>query len=185
MPIWSIEPLLQRLRINKVIREIPLNSTIVDIGCDTTPLMLSMICNDMKRCVGVDIEVEPKKVGNMELIRQDIQKKIKLPDKSADVVTMLAVMEHLKYPEDIAKECFRILKPGGKLLITVPSPQNKGLLEILAKFQFVRPEMIDQHENYFTHERLYTIFEDAGFDPVRVEAFELGFNTYAKAVKPA
>ena len=47
------------------------------------------------------------------------------------MITMLAVLEHV--PEDaqaeLAAACERILKPGGRVVITVPSPQVDTILE--------------------------------------------------------
>ena len=60
------------------------------------------------------------------------------------------VLEHVKRPRDVVDEFYRVLKPGGKLYITVPSimgihqaPQNYynflkyGLEEILTNVGFV------------------------------------------------
>jgi SAM-dependent methyltransferase len=43
-------------------------------------------------------------------------------DNTYDVVTAMAVLEHLPYPELAGKEIFRILKPGGLLIATCPDP---------------------------------------------------------------
>jgi predicted SAM-dependent methyltransferase len=96
---------------------------------------------------------------------------------------MLAVLEHLDHPQAIINECYRILKPGGILLITVPSPLNKYPLEMLSKIGIVQQKMIDQHKNYFTHQGLQDLFDKAGFSSVSVEAFQLGLNTFARAIK--
>jgi len=46
---------------------------------------------------------------------------------------MMAVLEHLTYPETILKEVKRILKPGGVgLILTVPSRHPNPLLEFFA-----------------------------------------------------
>ena len=45
---------------------------------------------------------------------------------------MLAVLEHLDHPIEIVKEIERILKPKGKLILTVPSRNSKPVLEFLA-----------------------------------------------------
>lgn len=181
--IGLIEPLLQELRIRRVLPDIKKGSILVDIGCGDPPDFLSKVSNMMKSCIGIDIVAKPRKSGNITILRQDLQKKINLSDKSTNAITLLAVLEHMKYPEEIVKECFRILKPGGVLLVTVPSPQNEPLLNFLSLFLLVRREMIHQHENYFMHDNLKKLFKGAGFKTVTVTSFELGFNTFVKAVK--
>jgi SAM-dependent methyltransferase len=42
------------------------------------------------------------------------------PDCYYDVIINTQVLEHVKYPIMVLKEFFRLLKPGGKVLLTVP-----------------------------------------------------------------
>lgn len=179
----SIEPILQQLRIGKIKPHVPLGGTLVDIGCDEPPTLLKLYQDKMQKCIGLDIVAKPRKDGNLEIKQADLQKKLPLGDRTADVITMLAVLEHMNHPLEMVTEAYRILKPNGVFLVTVPSPTNKPLLELLAILRLVRPEMIHQHQNYFTHEKLHQLFKLAGFSQVSVTSFELGFNTFVKAVK--
>jgi ubiquinone/menaquinone biosynthesis C-methylase UbiE len=184
MLLWSIEPWLQRWRIAKIQPYLPKNGVLVDIGCDDPPVLLNQVKGRMKRCIGIDIAIEPYREKNLELVKMDLQKKIALPSQLADTITMLAVLEHLQYPEAIISECFRILKHKGRLLMTVPSPRNEPLLEILADLHLIRPEMIHQHKTYFTVASLKQLLEACGFKDVRVSLFELGLNTLVIGNKP-
>jgi 2-polyprenyl-3-methyl-5-hydroxy-6-metoxy-1,4-benzoquinol methylase len=173
----TIEPLLQWLRIRQVRPYIRTKGVLVDIGCDTPPVLIEKLHQKMDKCIGIDVIVKPKRYKNIELIQQTINQEINLNDETADTITLLAVLEHLKYPEAIVGECYRILKPKGRLLITVPAPK------FLAKIGLVRQAMIDQHENYFTQKRLEMMLKEAGFRSVRIKGFELGFNTFAMGIK--
>lgn len=177
------EPVFQELRIRKVIAHIPRGGVLLDLGCDQPQVLIDRVRADMKSCVGVDIAVKPHAYGNVKILRQAISKKISVPSNTANAITMLAVLEHLKYPEEIVKEAYRMLKKGGVLLVTVPAPASKPLLEVFAKIGVVRKEMIEQHENYFTKSRLAAISKAVGFRKVEVSNFEFGFNTFLKAVK--
>lgn len=177
------EPLFQELRIRQILPHLPRGGVFVDVGCDQPQVLIDRVSEEMKACIGLDIVVEPHAYKNVKILRQDLRKKIKLPSTSADVMTLLAVLEHMKYPNEIVAECFRILKPGGVLLITVPSPASKPILELFAILGLVRREMIEQHENYFTQDRLSTLIENTGFSHITVNLFELGCNTFCKAVK--
>jgi len=44
-----------------------------------------------------------------------------LKDNSVDLVISLAVIEHLKRPEKMLSESFRVLKPGGCIYLTTPN----------------------------------------------------------------
>lgn len=179
----SIEPILQQLRISKIKPHLPLGGTLVDIGCDEPPKLLNLYRGKMQKCIGLDIVAKPRVEGNLEIMQADLQKQLPLGDRTADVITMLAVLEHMNHPLEMVTEAYRILKPNGVFLVTVPSPSNKPLLELLAILRLVRPEMVRQHQNYFTHEKLHQLFKRVGFAHVSVASFEFGFNTFVKAVK--
>ncbi len=42
-------------------------------------------------------------------------------DNSFDLVTCLEVIEHLAYPDNLLGEVWRVLRPGGKLVVTTPN----------------------------------------------------------------
>jgi ubiquinone/menaquinone biosynthesis C-methylase UbiE len=179
----GLEPLFQEFRIRKIWPHIQWGGKLVDFGCDFEQTLLKRVSPKVKQAIGIDIVSKPQKTGNIEVIQADLQKRLPLKANSADTVTMLAVLEHLPHPEKAVAEAFRVLKPGGVFLVTVPSPRVETILPILAKVHLVRQEMIDQHENYFTHESLRKLMETAGFTDVHVESWELGCNTFVKAVK--
>jgi ubiquinone/menaquinone biosynthesis C-methylase UbiE len=145
--------------------------------------MITMVKERMDFCIGIDSETTSEVTENVEIKQCLIRKKLPVESELANVVTMLAVLEHLDYPRAIVHELFRILKPGGTLLLTVPSPRNKFLLEILAPFGVVRREMIAQHKYYFTPAELKELFTEVGFRNVEVQLFQLGLNTFVRATK--
>jgi SAM-dependent methyltransferase len=89
-------------------------------------------------------------------IRSEIYE-IPLPDASVDIILCTQVLEHLKYPVRALKEMHRLLKPGGRLCITVPFAADEHLvpydyfrytryaLDFLLQEQgFARPEISPQ-----------------------------------------
>jgi len=80
---------------------------------------------------------------------------IPLPDNSFDSVVCTQVFEHLEFPEKSAMEIYRVLKPGGHLLVTVP--QMNELHE--EPFDFFR----------YTKFGLISLFGRAGFETVLVD----------------
>jgi SAM-dependent methyltransferase len=58
--------------------------------------------------------------------------KMGFPDSHFDAVTGFYVIEHLPLPKPFLKECYRILKPGGLLLLRYPhTTPIKNLLQFL------------------------------------------------------
>ena len=181
--VYLLEPILQYLRILKVSPFFVNNGVFVDIGCDEPAVLLNTVKKNMNKCIGIDIAVSPKKYENVAIHQQNIQKKIDLPSSIANTVTMLAVLEHMEYPEQIVNESCRILQKNGVLLITVPSPRSEPFLNIFSKLKLVRPDMIEQHHNYFSKNDLKSICKKAGFSQVYVQGFEFGLNNFVRAVK--
>lgn len=49
---------------------------------------------------------------------------IPLPDQSVDLITSEFVIEHLEQPQKVFAEFFRILKPGGHVIVLTPNTHN-------------------------------------------------------------
>lgn len=100
------------------------NSAILNIGCGTGGTI------DMLEKYGTLENVDTSQEAVNYLKKRNITnvKKvngIKLPfrDSTFDLVIALDVLEHIKEDSKALKEWHRVLKPGGKLLITVPAYQ--------------------------------------------------------------
>ncbi|MDD5054960.1 MAG: class I SAM-dependent methyltransferase [Candidatus Peribacteraceae bacterium] len=80
---------------------------------------------------------------------------IPLPDNSVDAVLSTQVFEHLPHPQVAIAEVFRVLKHGGRCLLTVPQTN----------------ELHEEPHDYFRYTKygLRTLFTDAGF---RVDVME-------------
>lgn len=79
---------------------------------------------------------------------------IPFPDCSTDVVLNIQVLEHVPDPQQVVNELYRVLKPGGTLLLTAP----QGWHEHQQPHDFFR----------FTQYSLRSIFRKAGFRRVEI-----------------
>jgi len=53
-------------------------------------------------------------------IFMDLNQPLLFPDQEFDTIILSDVLEHISNPELLWQEMFRILKPGGKLILNVP-----------------------------------------------------------------
>lgn len=101
------------------------NSKILDAGCGISPVASGL---NSSFCI-VGIDTEPKVIEYLkknkrlkdEFQTADITKKLPFEDSSFDAVICVEVIEHLKHYESTLKEFKRILKKGGKLILTTPN----------------------------------------------------------------
>jgi ubiquinone/menaquinone biosynthesis C-methylase UbiE len=101
-----------------------------------------------------------------------------------DVVSLMAVLEHLEKPLEILQEIHRVLKKEGVLVGTVPSKAAKPILEFLSyKLGIVNESEIRDHKQYFNQKDLMEIFKKAGFGKMRHQYFQFGMNNYFVAHK--
>ena len=185
-----LENILSKKRTRLAISKIPKNyysGKILDIGCGSYPYFLSKI--NFKEKYGIDKNLVNIKNGKIEIIKIDLRKIKKIPfeDNTFDVITALAVFEHVERHAAaiIITEIFRILKNNGLFIMTTPSIRMDYLLKILAKFNLVSKEEINEHKDLYTRKDLFNILEKSNFNEkdINTGTFEFFMNLYAVAKK--
>ena len=155
-----LEPILRKMRLKQVLpylKQYP-DCRLLDIGCGWEAKLLMSVESIISTGVGVDFKAPSINTNKIQTLSLTLDKKLPFEDQSFDFITMLAVMEHLENDEAILKECARLLKPGGGLLITVPSWYAKPVLEFLSfKLKLINPYEILDHKRYYNREDLIRI----------------------------
>lgn len=88
------------------------NLLLVDFGCGDMPYR-SVIEPMVGKYLGVDLEMNPQAEHHI-----GFDSKTTLPENYADIVLSNQVLEHVDSPEGYLQEAFRILKPGGTIILT-------------------------------------------------------------------
>lgn len=180
-----LEPILRYLRLKRVISHIPKNSVVLDVGCGTSATFLQSISPHIKQGFGVDFKVKNFQVGNIQTKQLMLENSLPFKDKSFDVVTMLAVLEHIEHEKEILKEIYRVLVPQGKLILTVPSVWSQPVLEFLAyRLKIVSEAEIRDHKRYYKHETLRKVMVDfSGFQEFHHQYFQFWMNNFCTVTK--
>ena len=100
---------------------------------------------------------------------------LELPAASFDGATSIEVIEHVHMPQvmDLLGELKRIVKPGGRVLLTTPNYRGVWpAIEWLADRMGSTAHMdADQHINRFHRRKLVDALAEAGFELERVRTF--------------
>lgn len=141
--------------------------TLVDVGCGTGGYLAEMRALGW-RAIGVEPSPDAARTARERLgldVREGTLEQAALPAGSADVVTMRMVLEHVPDPRRTLAEVRRILRPGGRLLLSVP---NAGSLEPLAFGPRWSAWELPRHLSHFTPASLGRMLRQAGFEGIRV-----------------
>jgi len=184
-----LEPLLRRMRIARVLphlREVR-DCRLLDIGCGWEARLLRELEPYIASGWGIDFKAPALATPKLHTLATRIDDRLPFDDESFDVITMLAVLEHLERPAAVLREVERLLRPGGVLVLTVPSRYAKPVLEFLAfRLGVVSADEIRDHKTYFNREDLVRLFQN--FEQLRIERhryFQWRFNNYLVCRKNA
>jgi len=160
---------------------------ILDFGCGRIPFFLRNTPFNEKYGMDPHVQISVAN-GNIRLMNIDINNTV-LPfgDNFFDVVTMLAVFEHIVQANltTVLKEFGRVLKPDGRLIMTTPCPWSDKLLRLMAASGLVSPEEIKDHKGVYGRKMIKNYLVRSGFEvhKIRFGYFQLFLNSWVSVDK--
>lgn len=168
--------ILQRWRIARARPFIPRAARVLDVGSSEGALF-RRLGGVIGEGMGIDPDLKTNThIHGVPLIAGFFPED--MPDvEPFDVITMLAVLEHFPTSEHtkLSYGCARWLKPGGVLIITVPSPHVDKILSVLKLFRLIDGMSLEQHHGYDIAQTT-AIFSEDRFRLKRHTRFQLGLN---------
>ncbi len=144
------------MEVSWILRHVPADARrIADVGCGNGALLGSI---GPDRVFGVDpsfggLEHTAKRHPGVPLMCAD-GARLPLSDGSVDVITLQHVIEHIAHTEEALAEWYRVLRPGGRLIVLTPNGE------------FVDPSVFadETHVHIFDRGDLEAAVRASGFD---------------------
>lgn len=170
-PLGSMHDALGEVLANRRVRAVLPHVTgrLLDVGCGSNRLVRHYADG-----IGVDVYPWP----GADVIVGDTAK-LQWGTESFDTVTIIAALNHIPNREAVLNECRRVLRPGGRVVITMLTPGTSRIWHWLRA-----PWDADQRERGmqtgevygFTPAQVVDLFGRAGFALVSEQRFMLGLN---------
>ena len=140
--------------VENVATSLPTGSSILDAGAgESIYKKLFSHCN--YKAIDLAVGESRWNYGNLDYV--GFLHEMPIENEMFDAVLCTQVLEHLEWPRESVKEMHRVIKPGGKLYMTVPMAQN----EHQVPYDFFR----------YTSYGLESICKHAGFNNIKITPF--------------
>jgi SAM-dependent methyltransferase len=141
---------------------LPHPAEVLDAGCGSGRTLLELV--DYGRVRGVELDPEVAAVARDRGLGEVVQGRLEelpWPQDSFDLITCLDVIEHTPDDRQTLAELYRVCRPGGFLLVTVPAHQ----------FLWSAHDVYNHHYRRYSRRRLRETSLAAGWAVSRISAF--------------
>jgi len=148
------------------------SGTVIDIGCGEGNELINRYKFSGFSGIGIDVY----KWDGVDIVCDTTQ--LPFSDGSFQTVTMVAVLNHIVEREKVLKECHRVLKDGGIIIITMLNPFIGFIRHKLAWWDKDQHERGMQHGEIFgmTKNSITHILSSCGFCKIHRNRFLYGLN---------
>lgn len=147
----------------------PEEMTLVDVGCSRGQFVAAAAAMGL-RAEGVEpapaIAAAARAAGLK--VHTGLLQDARYPDVAFDAVTLFEVLEHLKEPLALMRECRRILKPGGILCISTGNAASWTVSAMGPRWDYFQISRDAGHVSFYNPRSLALLARRSGYTPVDV-----------------
>jgi 2-polyprenyl-3-methyl-5-hydroxy-6-metoxy-1,4-benzoquinol methylase len=152
----------------QVLTQLGLKGEILDFGAGTGNLTRRLqALNSFTSITAIDLMPRPVEIDeSVKWMSWDLNDALDIPAQSFDVIVSAEVIEHLENPRAVAREWFRLLRPGGTLIFSTPNNESwRSLLALVLQGHFVAfsDSCYPAHITALVRKDIDRILTEAGF----------------------
>jgi 2-polyprenyl-3-methyl-5-hydroxy-6-metoxy-1,4-benzoquinol methylase len=124
----------------QVLTQLDLKGDILDFGAGAGYLLRRLqALGHFTSLTAIDLMPRPVSIDESVTWHSwDLNEAVDIPDRTFDVIVSAEVIEHLENPRAVAREWFRLLRPGGTLIFSTPNNESwRSLIALLLRGHFV------------------------------------------------
>lgn len=173
------KPIDRWLRDARIARALPYvlkGGVLLDVGCGDGEL-IRRLAGHVRRAVGIEPTLAERTAGDAwEMLPGTFPRDAPV-GLQYDTIAMLAVLEHIPPAEAarLADACAVLLKPSGRVVITVPSPRVDDILHVLIKLRLIAGIAVHQHFG-FRPSQTVALFPPPRYRLIKQARFQAGLN---------
>jgi 2-polyprenyl-3-methyl-5-hydroxy-6-metoxy-1,4-benzoquinol methylase len=172
---------LEKMRLAKVLPLV--EGKLLDIGCGYN----NLVGNYAGEGVGVDVFTWPGSDKGTIVVKNAAQ--LDFPSGSYDTITLIACLNHIPNREEVLKEAHRLLKPEGKILVTMIPLRIGELWHLITEPLWGESRkgrgFVEGETGGINPSEVRRLLQAAGFTCERLERFMCGINVLFVARKQA
>ncbi|MBI2286182.1 MAG: class I SAM-dependent methyltransferase [Nitrosomonadales bacterium] len=158
---------------------------LLDVGCSSGAFLHAAVKLGF-RAEGV--EPAPKAAATAQAaglkVHQGLLQEAGYADGQFDAITLFEVIEHLQHPQELLKECRRILRPGGILLVGTGNAGSWSMAAMGARWEYLHIARHGGHVSFFNLGSLASLAQRSGFSVAAVRTRGVRFCEKGDCAKP-
>ena len=155
---------------------IPAQAAVLDVGSLQGELLLK-IQHQISFGLGIDPLIEPAQLTpKIKLVKGYFPQAL-TEHRQFDAICALAVLEHIPATEPVAfmTACHTHLRPGGRLIITVPHPRVDTIMAVMTRLKLAHGMSLEEHYGFESSTTPH-IAAKGGLSLLVHKKFQLGLN---------
>ncbi len=163
--------------ISRLLDKAPASLRILDVGCSRGNFLaagakLGFHMEGVEPAPGIATAARAQGL----LVHTGLLADIRLPPASFDAITLFEVIEHLREPVPLLRECHRVLKSGGLLVLSTGNTASWTVAAMQERWDYFQIARDGGHISFFNPRSLALLAVRAGFAAERIETSRVKFH---------